>query len=338
MLTHLGKYRIDRVLGKGAMGVVYQAFDPWIERIVALKTIRKELFSDGQQNELIERFKNEAQAAGRLHHPNIVMVFDYGEDAASAYIAMEFVEGTPLDTLMAPGRPTALPRVMAWMGDLLQGLDYAHARGVVYRDIKPANLLITASAQVKISDFGIARMDTSTLTQTGAMVGTPSYMSPEQFRGDPVDGRADVFAAGIVLYQLLTGARPFAGPTATVMQAILNDQPPAPSHVHPALGPRFDAVVATAMAKAPADRFPSARAFHDALLAAAAGDADATRVVDHDRTVLGAVLPVAASADTGSGIDTLTPWKREAFPEVEMLLAPDRADGQVPAQENRGQG
>ena len=138
----LGKYRIDSTLGKGAMGVVYKAFDPFIERVVALKTIRKELFSDSQQADLISRFKNEAQAAGRLNHPNIVMVYDYGEDADSAYIAMEFVEGTPLNTLMTPDKPTALPRVTAWMSDLLLALEYAHSRGVVHRNIKPANLLI----------------------------------------------------------------------------------------------------------------------------------------------------------------------------------------------------
>jgi serine/threonine protein kinase len=191
MIEHLGKYRIDSILGKGAMGVVYKAFDPHIERIVAPKTIRKELFSNSQQQELISRFKNEAQAAGRLNHPNIVAVYDYGEDSESAYIAMEFVEGTPLSTLMVAGRPIALNRVTAWMGDLLLALDYAHLRGVVHRDVKPANLLITNAAQVKVSDFGIARIESSTLTQTGSMIGTPSYMSPERFRGDVADGRSD---------------------------------------------------------------------------------------------------------------------------------------------------
>jgi tRNA A-37 threonylcarbamoyl transferase component Bud32 len=333
MIAQLGKYRIDSVLGKGAMGVVYKAFDPGIERVVALKTIRKELFTDGQQADLISRFKNEAQAAGRLSHPNIVTVFDYGEDDESAYIAMEFVEGTALDTLLVAGRPTALPRVLAWMGDLLQGLDYAHARGVVHRDIKPANLLITLAAQLKISDFGIARIESSTLTQAGSMVGTPSYMPPEQFRGEQVDGRSDVFSAGIVLYQLLTGARPFTGSAAVVMQQILNDHPQAPSQLAPALGTRFDRVVSTAMAKAPGERYPSARAFHEALLAAAregagaGADPDATRMADDDRTVLATGLPDLAashsvmSAGTGTGMDTMTSWKRQAFPEVEASLA-----------------
>ena len=315
---------------------------------MALKTIRKELFSDAQQEDLISRFKNEAQAAGRLQHPNIVMVYDYGEDSDSAYIAMEFVDGTPLHALMVPDQPTALARVHAWMGDLLQALDYAHSRGVVHRDIKPANLLITTAAQVKVSDFGIARIESSTLTQTGSMIGTPSYMSPEQFRGESVDGRSDVFSAGILLYQLLTGARPFVGSPSIVMQQILNETPAPPSRLLPALGAGYDRVVERAMAKSPADRYPSARAFLDALNAAGAAgrpvgaDPDATALVDADRTVMAAGLrpytpPVwtpatggALASHSGSGVgsstgsstgNTMTPWKLEAFPEIESVLS-----------------
>jgi serine/threonine-protein kinase len=323
MIASLGRYRIDGVLGRGAMGVVYRAYDPMIARVVALKTIRKELFADCEQAELINRFKNEVQAAGRLQHPGIVMVFDYGEDAESAYIAMEFIDGAPLDTLLSPGQPTALARVAAWMGDLLQALEYAHARGVVHRDIKPANLLINAGAHVKISDFGIARIASSTLTQAGAVVGTPSYMAPEQFRGEQADGRADIFSSGIVLYQLLTGARPFSGTAATVMHQIMHDEPRAPSAVLPALGTRFDHVVATAMAKAPDQRYPSARAFRDALQQAlhGAGDPDATTLADSDRTMLAAGLPAPPDRTADHSSATVTPWKLEALPDVESLLA-----------------
>jgi serine/threonine-protein kinase len=333
MIEQLGKYRIESILGKGAMGVVYKAFDPFIERTVALKTIRKELFSEGQQQELIGRFKNEAQAAGRLNHPNIVTVYDYGEDSESAYIAMEFVDGTPLGTLMVPDLPTALPRITAWMGDLLLALEYAHARGVVHRDIKPANLLVNGAAQVKVSDFGIARMESSTLTQTGSMVGTPSYMSPEQFRGEQVDGRSDVFSAGILLYQLLTGVRPFVGSASVVMHQIFNQHPTPPSQLVPALGRAYDHLVARAMAKSPAERYPSARAFLDALVAAAGNggaDPDATRLADSDRTVLAAglaapgVVPAngpPGGSSTGTGIETLSPWKIEALPELETILS-----------------
>ena len=341
MPDHLGKYRIDATLGKGAMGVVYKAFDPYIQRVVALKTIRKELFSDAQQAELISRFKNEAQAAGRLQHPNIVTVYDYGEDADTAYIAMEYVDGAPLNTLMVAGQPTALARVGAWMGDLLLALEYAHSRGVVHRDIKPANLLITAAAQVKVGDFGIARIESSTLTQTGSMIGTPSYMSPEQSRGEPVDGRSDVFSAAIVLYQLLTGVRPFIGSPTIVMQQILNQYPAPPSQVAPSLGSGYDAVLARAMAKAPADRYPSARAFLDALARAGqcgnGGGADTAAPADDDRTVMAAGLhsvpaPARGLADaaigtgagtgsTGTGAQTTTPWKLEAFPDLETILS-----------------
>lgn len=345
MIEKIGKYRIEGILGKGAMGVVYKAFDPHIERTIALKTIRKELFSDAQQIELIARFKNEAQAAGRLNHPNVVMVYDYGEDPDSAFIAMEFVDGFALNTLLPTDKPANMPRINAWMSDLLQALEYAHSQGVVHRDIKPANLLITRAGHVKVGDFGIARIESSLLTQTGTMIGTPSYMSPEQFRGDTVDGRSDVFSAGIVLYQLLTGVRPFVGSTSVVMQQILNESPPPPSIANPALGPAFDCVVARALAKAPTDRFASARGFLEAFQAAlrnsdSADDPDATRLVDSDRTVLAhefraaaASLPGGRGAEPttftrtvsdspGSAPDTatLSAWKLEALPFLDVLL------------------
>lgn len=330
MIETLGKYRIEGLLGKGAMGVVYKAVDPYIERVVALKTIRKELFSDVQHNELIARFKNEAQAAGRLNHPNIVTVYDYGEDSDSAYIAMEFVDGTPLNTLLIPEKPTDPIRVWAWMSDLLLALEYAHGQGVVHRDIKPANLLITRNGRVKVSDFGVARIDSSTLTQTGSLIGTPSYMSPEQFRGEQADGRSDVFSAGIVLYQLLTGARPFSGSTSVVMQQILNVSPPPPSRSIPALGGAIDRMLERALAKAPDDRFASARAFLDAFLATRHGSTDGSSsadLEDDDRTLILAGQPITrgpfvGGEETGSGADStpLSPWKLEALPLLDTLL------------------
>jgi len=332
MLEQLGKYRIDSVLGKGAMGTVYKAFDPNIARTVALKTIRKELFGDSQHAELVSRFKNEAQAAGRLMHPNIVGVYDYGEDEGSAYIAMEFVEGTPLNTLLAAQTPRDLSHSLGWMRQLLSALEYAHSKGVVHRDIKPANLLITADGQVKVTDFGVARLDSSTLTQTGSMIGTPSYMSPEQFCGELIDGRSDVFSAGIVLYQLLTGERPFSGSATMVMQQILNQTPVAPSSLNLALDPALDAVIVRALAKRPAERYPSAQAFLDDL-EALLGTATSTWTnaeIDDDRTVLirpnqplssGVTpLPTGTAAIT-EAVETLTPWKLAVMPELESLLS-----------------
>lgn len=332
MLEQLGKYRIDSVLGKGAMGTVYKAFDPNIARTVALKTIRKELFGDSQHAELVSRFKNEAQAAGRLMHANIVGVYDYGEDEGSAYIAMEFVEGTPLNTLLAAQTPRDLSHSLSWMRQLLSALEYAHSKGVVHRDIKPANLLITADDKVKVTDFGVARLDSSTLTQTGSMIGTPSYMSPEQFCGELIDGRSDVFSAGIVLYQLLTGERPFSGSATMVMQQILNQTPVAPSTLNLALDPALDAVIARALAKRPAERYPSAQAFLDDL-EALLGSTTGTWInaeIDDDRTVLMrpnqplssgvSSLPPATLAIT-EAVETLTPWKLAVMPELESLLS-----------------
>ncbi|MBK5436931.1 serine/threonine protein kinase [Pseudomonas sp. TH32] len=331
MLEQLGKYRIDSVLGKGAMGTVYKAFDPHIARTVALKTIRKELFGDSHHAELVSRFKNEAQAAGRLMHPNIVAVYDYGEDEGSAYIAMEFVEGTPLNTVLAAQTPRELSHSLGWMRQLLLALEYAHSKGVVHRDIKPANLLITADDQVKVTDFGVARLDSSTLTQTGSMIGTPSYMSPEQFCGELIDGRSDVFSAGIVLYQLLTGERPFSGSATMVMQQILNQTPVAPSSLNLALDPALDSVIARALAKRPSERYPSAQAFLDDLQALIGSTTTGTWInaeIDDDRTVLmrpnqslGVHTPPTTATVATEPLETLTPWKLAVMPELESLLS-----------------
>lgn len=339
MIEKLGKYRIDGVLGKGAMGIVYKGFDPHIERVVALKSIHKQLLADNPEMGLIARFKNEAQAAGRLTHPNIVAVYEYGETEDNAFIAMEYVHSTPLSSLMHDGKPTDLAAVVSWVSQLLRALDYAHARGVVHRDIKPANLLIERDGHLKITDFGIARIDASTLTQVGSVVGTPCYMSPEQFRGQTADGRSDVFSSGVLLYQLLTGWRPFTGSSHEIMYQVMNDHPPRASGRNAAIGPYFDGVVEKALAKNPEDRFDSARSFMESLLHAYRvfrnPAAAAVAPAEDDMTVLAMRVPAehvaqvlptpTQSLPDASQINATflsdAPWKVEAMPELESLLS-----------------
>ena len=265
----LGKYEIVEVLGKGAMGVVYKAFDPDIHRTVAIKTIRKELLEDDDSRAgmMLARFKNEARAAGRLSHPGIVGVYDYGDSAAVAFIAMEFVQGNSLREYFNRDTRFAERDVVSIMVQLLDALQHAHEQGVWHRDIKPANLIIMTNGRLKVADFGIARIDTSQLTMTGVVMGSPGYMAPEQYSGGKVDWRADLFAAGVVMHQLLTGSRPFKGSAEQVAFQICYETPPPPSAADPGHGwERYDAVVARALAKKSAERFENAEAFRAAIL------------------------------------------------------------------------
>lgn len=268
----LGKYEVRRQLGRGSMGIVYEGYDPFIQRTVALKTIRKELLDQDQAQEMLARFQREAQAGGRLNHPNIVAVHDYGEDQDTAYIAMEYVEGKELKALFAENTRFTLAQIVDIMTQLLSALSYSHQHGVVHRDIKPANIIVMADGKVKITDFGIARLDSSNLTQTGLALGTPNYMSPEQFMGQHVDGRSDLFSAGVVLYQLLTGEKPFVGEsTTTIMYQVLNNTPNAPSQLNVQIPAAFDGVIRKALAKRPEDRFQTGQEFLDTIKSAAAG-------------------------------------------------------------------
>src|SRR4029453_2350900 len=262
----LGKYEIRSVLGKGAMGIVYKAYDPYIERFVAIKTIRKDTVEPELAAQYMARFKNEAKAAGRPHHPNIVGVYEYGEDEKVTFIAMEYVEGAGLREYLNRRASFDFGQLVALMEQLLDALEFAHAQGVVHRDIKPSNLIVTTKGLLKVSDFGIARVDTSNLTMVGMTIGTPPYMSPEQCRGAEVDHRSDLFSAGIVLYELLTGERPFGGSLDSVTYKICHEEPPPPSKRSALKLPmEVDRLVATALAKDPAARSQDARAFHDAL-------------------------------------------------------------------------
>ena len=257
-LTHLGRYRLLRPLGRGAMGMVFEAHDPRLDRTVAIKTILKShLLDETLAADYSARFMREAQAVARLDHPNIVRLYDFGDESEVAYIVMEFVRGRELAQAFAAGERFDLPTVVRLMDELLEALAFAHERGVVHRDIKPANVMIDADGHVKLTDFGVARLVDSNVdrTQPGTMVGTPSWMSPEQILGLAVGSRADLFAAGVVLYQFLTGDKPFKGKGAwEVQHKIVHEAATPPSHLNPDLPAAFDTVVARALAKRPEDR------------------------------------------------------------------------------------
>lgn len=260
-LTKLGKYELRHELGKGAMGVVYEGFDPFIERTVAIKTVLKSSLDDSKAQGMLGRFRREAQAAGRLSHPNIVSIYDYGDDQDVAFIVMEFVQGKELKKYFDSEERFALPDILRIMSQLLEALEYSHRHGVVHRDIKPANIIIAKNGMVKVADFGIAKIESSHMTQVGTVLGTPTHMSPEQFMGQAVDLRTDIYSSGVILYQFLTGDRPFAGSVVTIMHKAINRDPVPPSQLNAEIPAAMDNIVKKAMAKRAEDRYQTAREF-----------------------------------------------------------------------------
>jgi serine/threonine-protein kinase len=271
--SNIGRYEIRGVLGEGGMATVFEAWDPVLHRTLAVKLVDQSTLDPEAKPEVLRRFKREAQAAARLAHANVVQVYEYGEEADYCFIAMEHVSGKPLTAYLGEGLKSELHRVRDIIGQLLEALAYSHTQGVVHRDIKPGNLLVTREGTIKVTDFGIARIEASSVTQHGHMLGTPSYMSPEQYLGDTPDGRADLFATGVLLYELLTGVKPFAGESnGQIMNKILYETPIDPSRLNPLLPPGVDWVVQKALAKAPEDRFNNAREYREALFNAIPDD------------------------------------------------------------------
>jgi serine/threonine-protein kinase len=254
-----GRYEILSELGRGAMGVVYKARDPKINRVVAVKTISLAGQSPEEEFEYRERFFREAEAAGRLSHPGIVTIFDVGEepDTHAPYIVMEYVGGQSLDKLLSQdGHKLPVEAALQLTLELAEALDCAHGQGVVHRDLKPANILLTEDGHAKIADFGVAKLNLSNHTLAGRALGTPAYMSPEQLNGENVDGRSDLFSLGVVLYTVLTGYRPFQGNSAiTVSFKVVNHDPIAATLLNTELSPGLDYIIGRAMAKDPAERY-----------------------------------------------------------------------------------
>ncbi|MBI3903232.1 MAG: serine/threonine protein kinase [Nitrosomonadales bacterium] len=316
MITQLGRYEIISELGQGAMGVVYKARDPLIDRILAIKTISLNLALD-EREEYEARFYQEAKAAGRLSHPNIVTVYDLGKTEEVAYIAMEFLQGRELRDILDDGQQLSVDQVLDIVAQVGQGLAYAHEHGIVHRDVKPSNIMVTRDGHVKITDFGIARMASSSVrTQTGMILGSPKYMSPEQVMGKKIDQRSDIFSLGVMLYEMLTSQPPFAGENINaIMFQTVNAVPPPPSSLNPVVPDMLNFIIAKALAKNVDERYQHAtefvrdvRACRDILPRATAVEPFPHRAHDTPADV----IPMGARFDAEAA---------DAKPEVNMGLS-----------------
>lgn len=266
MISTLGRYKIISEIGQGAMGVVYKAVDPIIDRTVAIKTINLNL-SRQELEEYEARFQQEIKAAGRLNHPNIVTIYDVGKTESVAYMAMEFLEGNELKDMIASGNLPSSDQVVDIIAQVADGLWFAHQQDIVHRDVKPSNIMVMKGGIAKITDFGIARLPNSAVkTMTGLILGSPRYMSPEQVIGKAIDARSDIFSLGVVLYEALTGVAPFDGDNVNaIMYSTVNTTPPAPSSHNRSLPPMLDLIAAKAMAKLLEDRYQSIKELSEDL-------------------------------------------------------------------------
>jgi serine/threonine-protein kinase len=336
-VSKAGRYEIVGELGRGAMGIVYKAVDPVIGRTVAVKTIRLSEEGTGlSRPELLARFQTEARAAGLLTHPNIVVVFDAGEEDGLYYITMELVEGKSLQALIDGGHAFPLPRTLRIMDQTCSALQFAHERNVVHRDIKPANLMLTADDTVKITDFGTAKiLQFGTVQQTAHVMGTPSYMSPEQVKGRAVDGRSDIFSLGVMLYEMVTGEKPFPGQNiTTVIYKIVNEDPVPPRQIDPTIHPGISAVTMKALAKEPEQRYQSCREMLEDLrnyraLGVGGGNPQSTMV-------MGGGSPGATVVSGNAGGRGLAGDDQSALATARSLNARAATPGQTPVVRRTG--
>jgi serine/threonine-protein kinase len=330
-MDRIGRYKIVRELGRGAMGVVYHAIDPNIGRPVAIKTINlATVLKPDEQERMRERLFREARSAGILSHPGIVTIYDVEQQGDLAYIAMEYVDGPTLDQLLAQPQALAPDRMFSILAQTAVALDYAHGKGIVHRDVKPANIMIAANGTAKITDFGIAKITASEqFTMTGSIVGTPHYMSPEQVQGQAVDGRSDQFSLAVIAFEMLTGEKPYTGEhLTTVVYKIVAEEPPSPHRINSSLGSEIESVLKKGLAKKPEGRYNSCTEFTEALEQACAankgwqslprgGSLNAPTVADQEIGVAAALPPARkprrAADVSGTGTRERAPRQRSGF-------------------------
>jgi eukaryotic-like serine/threonine-protein kinase len=312
----IGRYRLDSLLAAGAMGDVYRGHDPVIDRPVAIKLLRRDLVQARDADSWTQRFRREAQAAGGRFHPNIVTIFDFGEDDGMPFLAMEFVEGDNLDQLLKRSGRLPVERCVSIMKQVLSALAFIHGNGVIHRDIKPANIMVAANDQVKLADFSIAHVDLSELTIVGDVLGTPAYMAPEQLAGAPVDHSIDLFASGVMLFEMLTGTKPFRGRSITEMMSQMRTRGPEEIAIHAPEAPAsLQQVLNTALAFDPDKRFPSAAEFSRSLADAAEIKAGSVSTVTHsEQTGVAPASPQAAGLAGQIPSETSLPNLSEASP------------------------
>ncbi len=336
-MDRIGRYKIVRELGRGAMGVVYHAIDPNIGRPVAIKTIQ---FGGGRKPEELQRMRDrlfrEARAAGILSHPGIVTIYDVDQQDDLAYIAMEYVDGPTLEQVLSEGAAMPQERMFGILGQTAAALDYAHSKGIVHRDIKPANIMMTADGTCKITDFGIAKLTTSEqLTRTGSIVGTPHYMSPEQVQGQGVDGRSDQFSLTVIAYEMLTGEKPYTGEhLTTVVYKIVAEEPVPPRRLNPTLTPAIEGVLRKGLAKRPEQRYKNCQEFSSALEAACASSKGWKLMpragMLNEPTLLEAPAAAAPSGEAGKAAALPPPRHRRRAEATSTTVGAPRRGGFLP--------